>query len=242
MVRNTAGLMTGSDPTRSTMTFHWGRAPDGLPRSFFPRYPDVCFRRDDTWFWPGDGERLGSNGPLLIFLLRMRRDPTGDPGFDFASEGWGAVRVSNPDHDPEDWKVEPTPAPQNPWNIVVGSPSVLAQDDWLYAFGTRDLEDGARHDVHLVRWPLESAAAGDLRSPEWWAGGVHGFVSQHALARVPPPLFGGALPETVHKTADGGFVAVLTVGFGDTTLGGAHGTRSHWPVVRRQRGLAPARI
>jgi len=89
LVRNTVGLMTGSDPERgATMTFYWRTARGGLPESFFPKGRDVCFQHDDAWFWPGDGERLGENGPLLIFLIRQR--PTSG-GLGFVADGWEAV-------------------------------------------------------------------------------------------------------------------------------------------------------
>lgn len=124
MVRNTVGLMTGSDPTTATMTFHWRTDADGTPASFFPEHGAF-------WFWPGDGERLGPAGPLLVFLLRIRHDPSGDPGFDFEGVGWEAVRIPNPDADPEAWTLERLRVPPNPWNIAVGDVTALARDGWL---------------------------------------------------------------------------------------------------------------
>jgi hypothetical protein len=207
--RNTVGLMTGTDPTTATMTFHWRTTAGGQPASFFPE-------DGDTWFWPGDGERLGAGGPLLLFLMRVARDPAGPPGFDFRVVGWQAVLVPNPDDDPDAWVLEPLASPQNPWRIIVGSATVLVQDGWLYAFSVRE----PSHDVHLVRWRLDDALQGDLGSPEWWFGSKHGFVPQASLTEPPRPLFhNGQVEFTVHETPSGRFVLVQTVGFGPATVG-----------------------
>jgi len=218
VVRNSVGLMTGSDPEQAAMTFHWRRGGDGAPESFFPRGADACYpARDDAWFWPGDGERLGADGPLLVFLLRIRRDPAAKPPWDFDGDGWAAVRIPNPDADPSDWRVERAATRPNPWNIVVGSGSVLARGDWLYAFATRE----PTFDVYLARWPLSAAAAGDLSSPEWWTGEARGgFVEQSELDGAPKALFRDGQPEfTVHEVSGGGLVAVQTIGFGAATIG-----------------------
>jgi hypothetical protein len=208
--RNTIGLMTGSDPTTARMSFHWRTKRDGRSASFFPE-------EGDTWFWPGDGERLGRHGPLLVFLMRIRRDPAGPPGWDFKGAGWQAVRIPNPDDPPQEWKLERVASPPNPWNIVVGSGSVLARDGWLYAFGSREPPP---HDVHLVRWRLAAAAAGNLGSPQWWAGAERRFVPQASLTTPPTPLFEDGQTEfTVHEVATGGFAAVQTIGFGAATIG-----------------------
>lgn len=207
--RNSIGLQIGSNPARTRMTFYWRTTRKGNPASFFPDERDV-------WFWPGDGERLGSDGPLLIFLMRIRQDPTGQPGWDFKADGWEAVRIANADEEPDAWRVEHIPSPPNPWGIVVGSASVLAHEGWLYAFSTREPPP---HDVHLVRWPLAAAIAGDLSAPEWWAGRSRGFVVQTELAGPPAPLFEDGQTEfTVHEAA-GEFVAVQTIGFGTATIG-----------------------
>ena len=190
--RNSIGLQIGSNPARTRMTFYWRTTRKGNPASFFPDERDV-------WFWPGDGERLGSDGPLLIFLMRIRQDPTGQPGWDFKADGWEAVRIANADEEPDAWRVEHIPSPPNPWGIVVGSASVLAHEGWLYAFSTREPPP---HDVHLVRWPLAAAIAGDLSAPEWWAGRSRGFVVQTELAGPPAPLFEDGQTEfTVHEAA-----------------------------------------
>jgi len=211
LVRNTVGLMTGSDPETAEITFHWGTAPDGRPESFFPKARDICFAEDDSWFWPGDGERLGEDGPLLIFLMRLR--PTNE-GLGFAGDGFEAVLVTNPDADPGEWHVEPARVRPNPWGIELGEAGVFVDGNWLYAFGGSE-----SFDVHLARWPIEDAAAGDLRSPKWWAGTARGFVEQGALRARPPPLFGEALPESVYRTESGRYVALQTVGFGGAALG-----------------------
>lgn len=222
--RNTVGLQFGSDPTTARMTFYYRTNREGNPASFFPE-------DGDAWYWPGDGERLGADGPLLVFLMRIRRDPTRQPGWDFRGDGWTAVRVLNPDDEPDRWRIERTLAPPNPWGIVVGSASVLADDGWLYAFSTREPPP---HDVHLVRWPLDAAIAGNLGKPEWWDGESRGFVGQGELSRAPRPLFKDGQTEfSVHRAGDG-FVVVQTIGFGAATIGArtAPSLTGPWSEVR----------
>jgi hypothetical protein len=207
--RNSVGIMAGTDPTSAAMSMHWGRTRKGLPASFFPE-------EGDAWFWPGDGERIGADGPLLVFLMRIRRDPAGSPGWDFKAAGWRAVLIPNPDDEPEAWRVQRVRSQQNPWRIVVGSGSVLAHDGWLYAFSVQE----PSHDVHVARWPLAAARAGNLGSPQWWAGRKRGFVPQPSLNRTPTPIFRKGQTEfTVHMSRSGGFVAVQTIGFGAATIG-----------------------
>jgi hypothetical protein len=208
-VRNTVGLMVGKDPTTAAMSFHWRTTSEGRPASFFPE-------EGDTWFWPGDGERLEPGGPLLVFLMGLERDPLQPPGWDFRVVGWQAVRIPNPDDDPSAWALEPLSSPQNPWNIVVGSATVLVQDGWLYAFSVRE----PSHHVYLVRWLLADALQGGLGSPQWWAGPHLGFVPQSSLTHAPRALFSdGQVEFTVHRTPSGRWVVVQTVGFGPASIG-----------------------
>src|SRR5262249_1039735 len=173
-----------------------------------------------SWFWPGAGVRLGSRGPLLLFLSRERRNPGGPPGFDFTGAGWKAVLVPKPGRGPDEWTPESVRQPRNPWGIQVGDPGVYVSRGWLYAFGT---PNAGTHDAFLLRWPLVAAVDGDLGHPEWWAGEARGFVPQAALD-VPSPLFHDSdLPETVQKIAGGRFVMTETVGFG---AAGALGVRN----------------
>jgi hypothetical protein len=132
VVRNTVGLMTGSDPRTATMTFYWGTAQDGLPESFFPDGRDICFQADDAWFWPGDGVRLGDDGPLLVFLLRQR---PASGGLGFEPAGWDAVLVRDPNDEPDEWNVEPVATRTNRWGIQLGTPGVLTRTGGCTASG-----------------------------------------------------------------------------------------------------------
>jgi hypothetical protein len=208
LARNTVGLQTGSDPLTATMTFHW-KTTAGMPESFFPDGRDACFEKDDAWFWPGGGTRIGDDGPLVVFLLRQR---PARGGLGFEPAGWHGVLVRNPDDDPDAWTVESASTRPNRWGIQLGTPGVFTSGEWLYAFGSSD-----PFDVHLARWPLEQALAGDLREPEWWAAAGE-FVPEKSLAKRPAVLFGEALPESVYE-ADERFAVLQTVGFGGAALG-----------------------
>ena len=79
----------------------------------------------------------------------------------------------------------------------------MVRNGRLYAFGGLGLGDGAIHDEYLVRWPLASAAAGDLRAPEWWAGKARGFVPHAPHNLGPGPDGHGEYHDAACRLADG---------------------------------------
>jgi len=82
MVANTVAVQHGTDPTRASLTFYWGRASDGHPTAFFED-------QGEELFWPGDGIRVDDR--LVVFLARTIRDSGSPLGFRHA--GWAAVMV-----------------------------------------------------------------------------------------------------------------------------------------------------
>jgi hypothetical protein len=223
MVRNSLAIQHGYDPARATLRFYWG-GEAGEPASFFPD-------GDDLWYWPGAGVRLDST--LLLFLMKVRPS---DEGLGFEVSGWTAALVSNPGDEPDRWDVRWLDTPANPLGVVVGSASVLRHRDHLYAYGTVEPPRGV-HLVHLVRWPLARAAAGDLSAPEWWAGETAGWVRDAPPGAELPPVFSGAQTEfTVHPHAGSrGFLQVQTSGFGAAELSFRWSPRltGPWPAPRR---------
>lgn len=88
-IRNSLAIQTGLDPSVASIEFHWRDA--GEPASFFPE-------KDDLWFWPGDGERVGEG--LLIFLMAIRAV---EGGFGFEVAGSDAVWIADTDTSPNTW-------------------------------------------------------------------------------------------------------------------------------------------
>jgi hypothetical protein len=205
MVRNTLAIQRGYDPSSASIKFYW-RMKEGKPASFFAESQKV-------WYWPGHGIRLDNR--LLIFLMKIRSTKR---GLGFEAFGWSVVAINNPDHEPSHWRLTWLPAPQNDLQVIVGSASVLRIGDFVYAFSVQ--ESTAKHDVFLVRWPLEKAVEGNLREPFWWCGEKYGWVPQTLAGGKRAVVFSGAQTEfTVHW--DFGlnrFLQIQTEGFGAANM------------------------
>jgi hypothetical protein len=201
MIRNSIAIQTGADPSTAAITFHWGEERPNGDRAFFPN-------RGSEWFWPGDGIRLGDR--LILFLMRIH-ETRGGTGFE--SSGWNAVMVSNPDADPSRWDMKWIDQQENATGVVIGSASVIRWGEYLYAYGAQ--ETVKSHPIHLVRWPVERAGKGDLRSPQWWAGADIGWAGDSSSIPRWPAFENGATELTVHyDTLSRNFLAFHTVGFG----------------------------
>jgi hypothetical protein len=210
MVRNSIGIQSGYDPSTASIAFHW-RTEKGKPGSFFPE-------QGETWFWPGHGIVL--DDALLLFMIATRAS---SEGLGFEHTGWRAVRVANYQQAPSKWRLEwleadaeAGPAFNSPYGLIV-SGSILRRGETLCVFAMREPE----HTIHLVRWPVAQARAGDLSAPQWWNGAGSGWVAQQDLVRAPQALFSEGQTEfTVHyESALGRFLEIQLVGFGPADLG-----------------------
>lgn len=216
LVRNSIAVMDGRDPITATMDFAWREDGTG-PSSFFPGV-------GDHWLWPVDGYRL-EGGPLLIFFAELR--PTPGVGLGFASAGFRAIRVPNPDDPPARWTLEPVrslPAPAD-LNATVGN-CVGAQGDFLYVVSV----DGAQtHNGRMARWPLFVVGEGDLTEPEWLVDGR--WIGQAELTKNPDVLLDHVSTEC-SLTGDGygGWIYVGMRGFGaaEIELRPAEHIDGHW--------------
>ncbi len=165
IVRNTVAVQAGTDPSRASLEFFWGRDPAGSPDAFFPH-------EGPQWYWPGDGICIEQR--LVIFLMTVG---PAENELGFAATGWAAVFIHNPEASPPAWDLRPLQAPANRLGIVVGSSSVLHWNGFVYAFGTQP----ETRNVFLARWQASSVAKGDLLEPEWWAGESAGWLRDAAL-------------------------------------------------------------
>ena len=184
MVHNSVGLQTGYDPMHARFRTFW-RDDGGKPASFFAD-------QGNDYLWPG-GSRI-IDGKLVVFFMRVRtaKSPLG-----FESRGWGAALIDNPAESPSRWHVRMLAAPPNPWDVFVGSSSVLLEGRRVIACSVAN----ESHDVFLVSWPAEAVAEGDVSRPEWWSGVQRGWVAQSDLAELPPPLLRSGQTEfTLHRT------------------------------------------
>ena len=197
MVRNSAAIQYGYDPTRSFIQFYW-RSLDGAPASFVPE-------QGSDWFWPGHGVRLDDR--LVLFYGRVYQKSEGMWGF--AAGAWTAFVIDNPDAEPIDWHMWEASVASEGSSVQLGD-AVLRVDDQLYVYGP----EGDSHDIYLTRFDVGKAHAGDFTAPSWWTGSGWGSAAERAAVIAP-----GAPEFSVHYAAQlGKFVLTQTEGFGASTL------------------------
>ncbi|MCB2146146.1 MAG: DUF4185 domain-containing protein [Deltaproteobacteria bacterium] len=214
MIRNSIGIQAGSDPSSAIMTFFWNQTGTHPPASFFPE-------SGQTWFWPGDGIRIGRQ--LLIFLTVI--EPfANDLGFVMA--GWRAVVVDNPDLPPGDWQAVDVLKTRGKFSLVLGTGGLLRHAGCIYAYGTNP----RGNQTYLARWREEQAGEGDLSDPEWWCGAGLGWKRESLMDGEPAVLFADAQAEFgVHfEPRINRFVQIQTTGFGAGSLG--------WRIAPRPEG------
>ncbi len=228
LIRNSIGIQTGSDPASASMAFFWRQTAARTPISFFPE-------SENTWFWPGDGIRVGNR--LLIFLTTIAPFEN-DLGF--AVTGWHAKWVDNPDAPPERW--QSTDVRKNPGTffIALGTGGVLHNKGYLYAYGTHQ----GGNQAYLARWKENKAWAGDLREPEWWCGARLGWNKESQMDNRPAVLFTDAQAEFgVHfEPRINQFVQIQTIGFGAADLGWRIAPRPEGPWGPLTRFFSPEEI
>ncbi len=217
MVSNTVAIQRGADPSTATFPAYWGRAADGGPGAFVPD-------RGVEHLWFGHGVRVGER--LLLFLARTRAAPE---GLGFENLGWTAVLVENPAAEPSAWRMRALETPADPFGALLGFTAVAHDEAWVYGIGALL---GASY---VARWRAGAAHDGDLLHPEWWAGPLHGWVTDTSSFARRPLFEGGAPEETVHfDSASGRFLAFQTVGFpvADVSVRAAPRLTGPWSAAR----------
>lgn len=196
-IRNSCAIQAAADaqhaydPTRSTLSYHWGKGAEGMPGSFFPELD-----AGKTWLWPLHGVRM-PDGKLLLFRMQLG---VSQGGLGFAVNGWDAVAIDDPAQVPSAWQPRALAPLTTQLQKLVGS-SVLIWGEHLYAYAVQN--DPEDHSMYLARWPL--AALGGLREgaladPAWWCG-ARGFAPA-AQCPQPQALFAdGQVELSVHYDA-----------------------------------------
>lgn len=177
LVRNSIAVQTGYDPTSAKMQFAWNTM-EGKPAAFFTP-------RGENWYWPASGIMVGKR--LLIFLMEIGI-ATNELGFE--ARGWKAVLINNPQEEPERWRLTYLKSPQRQ-GLIVGSGNPLLENGFLQVFAA----DSKDRTVYLVRWPEQSARAGTLTSPQWWAGEKAGWVRSPVDQKKPQRIIAGGQTE-----------------------------------------------
>lgn len=149
----------------------------------------------EDWFWPGDMAVV--DGRLYVFLMRIRPDPEGPPGFQFEEAGADLLCVDDPSGDPGAWKHRVVRL-----GMRLGAACVVA-GDWLYAYGIVP----GRTDRPLFVARIHRARLAALNPDDWEVWGAGGWARGAARA-----LFLDGAPEMSVSRVPGipGFVAVYT--------------------------------
>ncbi|MBX3427888.1 MAG: DUF4185 domain-containing protein [Pirellulales bacterium] len=202
MVRNSIGIQTGYDPTTADFKGYWRRG--GL------RPASLIADDGEDFYWPGGGVVLGDK--LLLFLMRAAN---ADEGLGFRSTGWGAVLCSGIDQPPDRWRIDKLAVPQNDFETLVGSGSVVAEGDCVYAFSH------CPRGIQLLRWDRSDAAVGDLSRARWYDRRRDVWIEQAELQKLPEPIFAPGQTEfTVHRLPKQGlYLQVQFLGFPRTVIG-----------------------
>jgi hypothetical protein len=200
-LRNSVAIQTGRDPSRAFMAFYYRQDGSGEPHSFLPE-------QGAAWFWPAHGVRLGET--LLLFYARLGAS---DDDLGYATTGWTAVLVDDPDDEPSAWTPQELALPDT-FGIALGAAALVIGMD-VYVYGQR----GSDHDHYLARWRLSDARRGELGRIEWWCGDG-GWIAD-AQGSEPAVVIEDAAPElSIHYDARlGRYLEFETTGFGAAVLG-----------------------
>lgn len=200
-VRNSIAIQNGYHLKTASVNYYWNRTGK-KPVAFFhlPGKP---------WFWTGHGTMIKDK--LLIFLLKEKAVKR---GLSFEATGWYAVLISNPQDDPETWKMKYMKGPQT-YGLIAGSAAVLKDDKYVYAYGA---VEPSTHEVYVLRWELEKAYNGDISGPEWWMNGK--WMQRKNKLPLPEPLFIGQTEFSIHyDSLLKKFLQFQSFGFGEAEIG-----------------------
>lgn len=207
MVRNSVAIQTGADPRTASIEFGWRRGDDGAPASFFPESGGLLY-------WPGHGVRPRDDGPLVLFLFRVRNTP--GEGLGFAGAGYALAVIDDPEAPLREWRPRIVDAAPSPFDAL---PATAAVRDGEFVVGLAIREKGA-HAGALVRHRGARLERGDLSGAEWWNGSA--WVPERALGPGGPAFVmddAGAECSIHFDARARAFVHVASYGFGASEIG-----------------------
>lgn len=159
-LRNSIAIQSGSDPSSANIRFY---------NSFF--------ETEESWLWPLHGALIDSS--LLLFFMKVKpaRLPSRGPIEDWRELGnlgffdvydWEAVRVENPNDDPEAWRWTTLAERPNTAGIIPGA--AVSVSDEIYAYGWKGRQG------YLARWS---------DSPQWFSNGTWTTDASKATVVLP---------------------------------------------------------
>lgn len=207
MVRNSVAIQRGADPRAASLEFGWRRGGDGAPASFFPESGGL-------FYWPGHGVRSRDDGPLVLFLFRVRNTP--GEGLGFAGAGTALAVIDDPDAPLAEWKPRIVDAAPSGFDAL---PATAVVRDGEFVVGLAIREKGA-HAGALVRHPRERLERGDPSGAEWWNGNA--WVPERDIGPGGPAFVmddAGAECSIHYDERARAFVHVASYGFGASEIG-----------------------
>lgn len=198
MVRNSAALQTGYDPSRARIEFAWGRGPSSW-----------LAEEGEDFFWPQHGLRV-AKGALVLFYSRVESTP--GVGLGFTAVGWKAIAVDEPDRPLAEWSARELEEPELPQGLVAAQGLNLVGD---HVVGLAVREPGD-HAGYLLRFPAADFARGELAGCELWCG----EWQPASRALEPLAVLSDAAPESsLHFDGEARrWIHVRSLGFGAATL------------------------
>ena len=140
MVNNTVAIQSDPNPTTASIRFFHG-GDKSHPSAF------IRPEKGAGWFWLSGGTIRNSKG-LYLFMPRIVNTP-GPQGWNFRVQGMTLGKVSNPDDDPLDWKIQQFEVPcfrntsREEWSFGA---CVIRDGAWFYIYGFgHDKNAGNRH-------------------------------------------------------------------------------------------------
>lgn len=147
----------------------------------------------------------------MIFLIEETSTNT---GIGFEAVGWYVAIIDNPEASPDQWNISYFKG-SDTFGVIVGSSSVLQDENYIYAFGVKE---PATHKTYLLRFEKGALINGNLSDIEWWTD--HNWKNNVQSEPESSSLFIGQTEFSVHYDRKlKKFIQLQTYGFGKASIG-----------------------
>jgi hypothetical protein len=229
IINNSLAILDGEKPIPAKMKWIWTSNTADV-NLFTPKTPNAS---KGSWYWHQDGVVIGNE--VYLFPLLMKKDLSGEAGFQFAIDGVSLVStpISSKDGEPIIEKQEQldTPLfaklPDGSGNIVFGAgildktkkSGVQNPDGYIYVYGYKDLKSGIKE---LIVSRVKPDKIKHFDSWQYWDGNkwssnmldvaplVSGVSPELSVTFMKDGPFKGKYLLVVEKDTLSGYIAVST--------------------------------